>query len=90
MTEDKIVLSTLLEKSSDASFLREMIGIATERLMQLEAKAIYNAAPGECSADRRKQCTGYRDRDWEMRAGTVELRVSVAGIVTQIGPFLRH
>jgi putative transposase len=75
MTDDKIALSQLLEKSSDASFLREMIGFAAERLMQLESEAICNAAPGERSADRRNQRNGYRDRDWETRAGTVELRI---------------
>jgi hypothetical protein len=51
MTDDKIALSSLLEKSSDSSFLREMIGFAAERLMQLETGAICNAAPGERSAD---------------------------------------
>jgi putative transposase len=75
MTDDKIALSTLLEKSSDASFLREMIGFAAERLMALETEAICNAAPGERSTDRRNQRNGYRDRDWETRAGTVELRI---------------
>ncbi|WP_155992728.1 hypothetical protein [Acidocella facilis] len=39
MTDDKIALSTLLNKSSDASFLREMIGFAAERLMHISAGA---------------------------------------------------
>jgi putative transposase len=75
MTEDKIALRALLEKGSDASFLREMIGFAAERLMQLETEGICNAAPGERNAERRNQRNGYRDRDWETRAGTVELRI---------------
>ena len=75
MTDDKIALSRLLEKSSDASFLREMIGFAAERLMQLETEAICNAAPGERAPERRNQRNGYRNRDWETRAGTVELRI---------------
>ena len=58
MTDDKIALSTLLEKSSDASFLREMIGFAAERLTQLETAAICNAAPGEGAPERRNQRIG--------------------------------
>ncbi len=65
VTNDKITLSTLLEKSSYASFLRDIIGFAAERRMQLETEAICNAASGERSADRRNQRNGYRDRDWE-------------------------
>ena len=75
MTDDKIALRALLEKGSDATFLREMIGFAAERLMQLETKTLCGAAPGERSTDRINQRNGYRDRDWETRAGTVELRI---------------
>jgi putative transposase len=75
MTEDKIALRALLEKGSDATFLREMIGFAAERLMQIETEGLCGAAPGERTADRRNQRNGYRDRDWETRAGTVELRM---------------
>jgi transposase-like protein len=75
MTDDKIALRALLEKGSDATFLREMIGFAAERLMQLETDTLCGAGHGERSADRRNQRNGYRDRDWETRAGTVELRI---------------
>jgi len=75
MTDDKIALRVLLEKGSDATFLREMIGFAAERLMQLETETetLCGAAPGEQSTDRTNQRNGYWDRDWETRAGTVEL-----------------
>ena len=75
MTNDKIALRELLEKGSDASFLREMIGFAAQRLMELETEALCGAGHGERSADRRNQRNGYRERDWETRAGTVELRI---------------
>ena len=52
-----------------------MIGFAAERLMQLETEGLCGAAPGERTAERRNQRNGYRDRDWETRAGTVELRI---------------
>src|SRR6476646_1776129 len=75
MTEDKIALRALLEKGSDATFLREMIGFAAQRLMELESEALCGAGHGERSAERRNQRNGYRERDWETRAGTVELRI---------------
>src|SRR5438045_9284688 len=75
MTDEKIALRTLLEKGSDATFLREMIGFAAQRVMELESEALCGAGHGERSAERRNQRNGYRDRDWETRAGTVELRI---------------
>jgi|SRR5690349_14322982 len=65
MTDDKIALRTLLEKGSDATFLREMIGFAAQRLMELESEALCGAGHGERSPERRNQRNGYRDRDWE-------------------------
>jgi len=75
MTDDKIALRELLEKGSDTSFLREMIGFAAQRLMELETEGLCGAGHGERSADRRNQRNGYRERDWETRAGSVELRI---------------
>ena len=36
MTDDMITLRELMEKGSDATLLREMIGFAAQRLMELE------------------------------------------------------
>ena len=75
MTDDKIALRALLEKGSDATFLRDTISFAAQRLMDLEAEGLCGAGHGERSSERRNQRNGYRDRDWETRAGTVELRI---------------
>jgi len=75
MTNDKMDLQELLRKSPDADFLREMIGFAAERLMELEVGGLTGARYGEKSSDRLAQRNGYCARDWETRAGTVELRI---------------
>ena len=75
MTDEIMTLRTLLEKSSDADLLREMIGFTAQRLMELEVEGLTGAAYGEKNAQRLVQRNGYRDRLWETRAGTVELRI---------------
>jgi len=75
MTDERVALRTMLEKGADADVLRDRVGFAAHRLMELEVQARTGAALGERSPDRLAQRNGTRERDWETRAGTVELRI---------------
>ena len=75
MTEDTMNLRGLLEKTADTDFLREMIGFTAQRLMELEVESLTGAPHGTRVPDRLTHRNGYRERDWETRAGMVELRI---------------
>ena len=62
MTDDSIAPRELLEKSADADLLREMIGFAAERLMELEVQGLTGASYGERAPDRLTQRNGYREQ----------------------------
>ena len=75
MTDPMMTLQSLLAKSSDTEFLRSMIGYTAQRLMELEVEDRTGAAYGKRSPSRTNQRNGYRERPWDTRAGTVDLRI---------------
>lgn len=76
MTNDMMALQTLLANNPDADFLRELIGFTLEKLMEVEVEAKTGAALGQRKPDERLvQRNGYRERTFETRVGTVELRI---------------
>lgn len=75
MTTSMIDLDDLLGKTDDADFLRQMVGFAAQRLMELELEGLCGASYGERSDDRLNQRNGYRDRRWETRAGKIDLKI---------------
>ncbi len=75
MTDMRMALAELLEKGSDADLMREMVGFVAQRMMDLEVEGVCGAGHGERSAERENWRNGYRDRNWETRAGTVPLKI---------------
>ena len=55
--------------------LRAMVKTFAEALMSAEADAMCGAAYGQRSEERTNQRNGYRPREWDTRAGTVELAI---------------
>jgi hypothetical protein len=75
MTDDRMALEAALEKASDTELLSQMLGFVAEKLMALDVDTLCNASRHERTGDRANYRNGYRERSWETRAGTVDLKV---------------
>jgi putative transposase len=75
MTDEKMALLELIEKSADADLVRDMLGFAATRLMAAEVGARTGAAHGVRDPARQVQRNGYRERAWETRAGRIDLAI---------------
>ena len=76
--ELRIGLSELLRKAmieQDADFLKEGVRVLSQALMEMEVQQHLGAARHERSPSRTGQRNGYRERSWDTRVGTVELKV---------------
>ncbi len=62
-------------ETADVDLLREMVRSFAQTLMSAEADALCGADYGERSDERVNRRNGYRDRGFDTRCGTVELRV---------------
>ena len=78
MVEPNIdALGWLRKRLAEASpdLLREMVKTFAEQLMCAEADALCGAPWGERSPERVNRRNGYRERDWDTRAGTIALEI---------------
>jgi putative transposase len=62
-------------ETGDNELLGEMIKAFAEALMSAEAQAMCGAEYGEVSSERTNSRNGYRAREWDTRAGTINLAV---------------
>jgi putative transposase len=75
MTKASMSLAELAEKGPDADLLRQMIQFVAQRLMDMDVETLCGAGYGERSAERANSRNGYRERVWETRAGTIDLKL---------------
>ena len=75
MTDDRMALVELIEKSADADLVRELLAYAADRLMALEVEGLTGAPLGARSTERMNHRNGYRERAWETRAGRIDLAI---------------
>jgi putative transposase len=76
--ELRMALEDLLRKAAldgDTDFLREGVGVRSQALMEVEVTQHLGAERHERTPGRTGQRNGYREREWDTRVGTVELRV---------------
>lgn len=62
-------------ESARPDVLRTLVKTFAETLMSAEADAICGAGWGEVSPERVNRRNGYRDRNWDTRAGSIELKI---------------
>lgn len=60
---------------AEPDLLRSMVKTFAESLMNAEVDSICNAAYGERTPERTNSRNGYRERDWDTRAGSMELSI---------------
>jgi transposase-like protein len=70
-----MALLDLVEKDADSDLVRDMLAFAAERMMEAEAEVAAGAAKGAREPLREAHRNGYRAREWDTRAGRIELAI---------------
>jgi putative transposase len=78
MAFNRMSLLDLIHKSGvkgDMDFLREGLKVLAEAIMELEVSSMTGAERYERSAERTTYRNGYREREWDTRVGSLDLRI---------------
>ena len=88
MTTATMALAELAEKGADVDVLRQMVQFMAQRLMELDVEARCGADYDEKNPERLNSRNGYRERAWDTRAGSVELKIPKLHCGTYFPEFL--
>ena len=88
MTDDRMALVDLLQKSGDGDFLRAVAEAVLQILMEADVEGVIGAGRHERSADRLNYRNGYRERSLDTRLGSLQLRIPKLRQGSYFPPFL--
>src|SRR6516164_1343458 len=88
MTDDRMALVDLLQKSGDGDFLRAVAEAVLQILMEADVEGLIGAGRHERSTDRLNYRNGYRERSLDTRLGSLQLRIPKLRQGSYFPPFL--
>jgi hypothetical protein len=75
MTDERMALVELLQKSGDGDFLRSVAEAVLQILMEAGVEGLIGAGRHERTGDRLNYRNGYRERSLDTRLGSLQLRI---------------
>ena len=88
MTDERMALVDLLQKSGDGDFLRAVAEAVLQILMEADVEGLIGAGRHERSAERLNYRNGYRERSLDTRLGSLQLRIPKLRQGSYFPPFL--
>jgi len=75
MTEDTVTFLDRMQKLDGGDFLRDLAGAVLQKLMEHDVDNLIGAGRYERSDERATQRNGFRERTFETRLGTLDLKI---------------
>src|ERR1700733_8853616 len=88
MTEERLALSELLEKAGEGDFLRSVAEAVLQLLMETDVEGLIGAGRYERGGERTTWRNGHRDRVFDTRLGSLQLRIPKLRQGSYFPPFL--
>jgi len=88
MTEERMALAELVQKTGEGDFLRAVAEAVLQILMEADVEGMIGAARHERSPDRLNYRNGYRDRSLDTRLGALQLKIPKLRQGSYFPPFL--